>query len=320
MWHLDGSRSRVGGVSPWPLLPVFRTAWLVYDHLQDGPLGHHRLNDFPTHLFTMWLAAAVTTELVAFFAARARAALAERQRDVDEARTRAARSEHLASLTTLAAGAAHELSTPLATIAVAAKELERVAQRVEDIGLLAALRDDAGLIRTEVSRCQSILDQMSGRATEDVITAHPLDLGSIPTHVRQRLTAEQRGRLRIEVDSGSQSVAVPAGGVVRAVASLVKNAFDASEAESPVTLRLHRHNGAVRIEVQDNGKGLTAEGLRRAGEPFYTTKEPGKGLGLGLFLARTFAEEAGGSLRLESGEGTTAILELPAVASQGASA
>jgi two-component system sensor histidine kinase RegB len=52
--------------------------------------------------------------------------------------------------------------------------------------------------------------------------------------------------------------------------------------------------------------------LRRAGEPFYTTKEPGRGLGLGLFLARVFAERFGGSLTLRSDRGTTAVLELPA--------
>jgi two-component system sensor histidine kinase RegB len=56
---------------------------------------------------------------------------------------------------------------------------------------------------------------------------------------------------------------------------------------------------------------MTGAVLRRAGEPFYTTKEAGRGLGLGLFLARVFAERSGGSLTLTSGDGTTAVLELP---------
>ena len=64
--------------------------------------------------------------------------------------------------------------------------------------------------------------------------------------------------------------------------------------------------------MSDEGAGLTPEALRRAGEPFFTTKEPGRGLGLGLFLARIFAERLGGSLKLESSAGTTAVLELPA--------
>jgi two-component system, sensor histidine kinase RegB len=70
--------------------------------------------------------------------------------------------------------------------------------------------------------------------------------------------------------------------------------------------------GGVRIEVTDRGTGMTADTLRRAGEPFYTTKEPGRGLGLGLFLARVFAERCGGSITMRSGTGGTRVmLHLP---------
>ena len=68
----------------------------------------------------------------------------------------------------------------------------------------------------------------------------------------------------------------------------------------------------VRIEVHDRGAGMSPEVRRRVGEPFYTTKEPGRGLGLGLFLTRTFAERSGGTLQFDSDNGTTAILEIPA--------
>ena len=59
----------------------------------------------------------------------------------------------------------------------------------------------------------------------------------------------------------------------------------------------------VRIEVQDRGTGMSPDARRRAGEPFYTTKEPGRGLGLGLFLVRTFAERSGGSLEIRGHRG-----------------
>ena len=93
--------------------------------------------------------------------------------------------------------------------------------------------------------------------------------------------------------------------------SLVKNAFDATHGPEPVTLDVEPHDGAFTFAVQDEGQGMSPETLQRAGEPFYTTKEPGRGLGLGLFLARVFAERCGGSLTLQSDRGTTAILELP---------
>ena len=88
---------------------------------------HHRLNDFPTHLFTMWIAVAATAELIAYFVLQASNALARRERELEEMRRQAARTARVMSMTTLAAGAAHELSTPLATIALASKELERSA-------------------------------------------------------------------------------------------------------------------------------------------------------------------------------------------------
>jgi two-component system sensor histidine kinase RegB len=279
---------------------------LVYWHTMEAVPGHHRLNDFPTHIFTMWIAVVVTAELAAYFIAQASNALARRERELDDMRARAAKSERLVSLTTLAAGAAHELSSPLATIAVAARELERSAVAIP-------LADDARLIRLEVDRCQAILDQMSGRAGGTAPDhVEPVDVAALLSEIRERLSAEQTARLRIRVDGTSPIVEVPRAGLGQVVASLVKNAFDASVNGEPVAIELTRRDGAVRVVVRDEGAGMSADVLSRAGEPFYTTKEPGHGLGLGLFLAHVFAERFGGTLTLQSDRGTTAVLELPA--------
>lgn len=289
-------------------------AWLILDHVQAEAAEHHRLNDFPAHLFTMWLAGAAIAELVAHYVGRARAALAQRQRQLDEARERAMRSEHLAALTTLAAGAAHELSTPLATIAVAARELERQAERLSAaVPESAPLKEDARLIRTEVDRCQAILDGMSGRAPDGTVSAtDPLPPAALVDRVRARLTDEQRGRLRVEIAPDAPAPAVAGAAMIQAISSLLRNAFEAGAPGTEVRLRFAGRNGMARIEVHDRGPGMPADVLRRAGEPFYTTKEPGRGLGLGLFLTRALAERAGGALGFETGDGTTAVLEIPA--------
>jgi two-component system sensor histidine kinase RegB len=292
--------------------------WLVVDHLRAGLLEHHRLNDFPTHLFTMWFSGAGIAELIAHYVARARMVLGQRQAQLDEARERAARSERLASLTTLAAGAAHELSTPLATIAVATGELERNAARVtEPSAVGTALKDDASLIRSELDRCQSILDGMSGRAGAGLpATLEPMTPSSIASLVEGRLTDARRQRLTVYIGPDTPIPAATGAEMVQVISSLLRNAFDASGDADRVVLRFGIRGPMVRIEVQDRGTGMSPDARRRAGEPFYTTKEPGRGLGLGLFLVRTFAERSGGSLEFQGTDGTTAILEVPALAGE----
>jgi two-component system sensor histidine kinase RegB len=225
-------------------------------------------------------------------------------------RLRAARSERLVSLTTLAAGTAHELSTPLATIATASRELQRALElrRID-----AALTDDARLIRTEVDRCQAILDQMSGRAGGAAADeTEAVRLSELMDDLRSRLAADRASRLVVHAAPELQPVLVPRAGLSQTLLSLIANAFDATpNGDSPVVINISATSETFRIAIADEGHGLTPEAKRRAGEPFYTTKDPGRGLGLGLFLARIFAERLGGSLKLESAEGTTAILELP---------
>jgi two-component system sensor histidine kinase RegB len=308
-------------MSPWwaavvGVVSATGFGWLVVDHLRAELLEHHRLNDFPTHLFTMWFSGAGIAELVAHYVTRARRVLAQRQAQLDEARERAARSERMASLTTLAAGAAHELSTPLATIAVAAGELERNAARVtEPSAVGTALKDDASLIRSELDRCQSILDGMSGRAGAGLpTTLEPMTPASIVRLVSERMTDARRQRLTIDIERATPSPAATGAEMVQAISSLLRNAFDASGESDGVVLRFGARESMVRIEVVDRGVGMSPDVRRRVGEPFYTTKEPGRGLGLGLFLVRTFAERSGGSLEFQHSDGTTAILEVPALA------
>ncbi len=124
---------------------------------------HHSEQGLSPHLVGMWIAFLIAAGLITFFTGKIADALRTREQEVLTLQDQVARSERLASLVTLAAGAAHELGTPLATIAVVARELERYAA---EFGHNAALREDARLIRSEVDRCCRILEQMSVQSAE----------------------------------------------------------------------------------------------------------------------------------------------------------
>ncbi len=295
------------------LLALVCIGLLVYWHTTETDPEHHRLNDFPTHLFTMWVAAAVIVELVAYFVLQASNALSRREQELDAMRRQAARTERLIAMTTLAAGAAHELSTPLATIALASRELEHTAARGSTPGLV----DDARLIRAEVDRCRAILDQMSGRAG-GVATDNPdeVTIAAVIDDVRARLTVEQRERLLVRIDPSVGPLRLPRTGFGQALVSLITNAFDATAeqrpaSDAPVRLEARQLGTRLQVYVRDSGTGMAPHLLERVGEPFFTTKEAGRGLGLGVFLARIFAERAGGSLSLDADQGTTVTLDLP---------
>lgn len=284
---------------------------LSFWHLTEIDAGHHRLNDFPTHLFTMWVSIALAAELATYFLVQASNALARREHQLETMRQQAARADRLVSLTTLAAGAAHELSTPLATIALASRELERSAA---DRGTVPDLAEDARLIRAEVDRCRAILDQMSGRAGGSAVDdPEEFAISALFDDVRERVPRDLAGRIIVELPASLPTVTLPRAGLTQAVLSLVMNALDASRpgVDTPVVVRVALDEGVLSVAVVDSGTGMSPDVLQRAGEPFYTTKEPGRGLGLGLFLARVYAERAGGTLSLSSADTTTATLEVP---------
>jgi two-component system sensor histidine kinase RegB len=300
---------RLAGISV-AAVSVSGYSLLAYWHLTELVPGHHRLNDVPTHLFTLWLSVALIAELSAYFLVQASNALARREEQLEAARRQAARAERLVSLTTLAAGAAHELSTPLATIALASRELEHSAVAR---GTVPDLADDARLIRTEVDRCRAILDQMSGRAGGSAVDEpEPLDIESVLADVVARLHRDAAARVSMQVDAEPLLLLVPRSGLTQAILSLVSNALEASsETGAPVLVRVTTSADSLVIDVIDRGVGMSPDLLRRAGEPFFTTKDPGRGTGLGLFLARVFAERIGGTLSLASDAGTTATLQIP---------
>ena len=174
----------------------------------------------------------------------------------------------------------------------------------------AASLEDVHLIRAQVDRCRAILDGMAADAGESAgEQAQEIAIAELLRGAVDGLRAEPP----IDVDLASvdgQRVRVPPRAVAQALKSLLKNAQEASGTERAVLLRAAVGNGRVAIEVVDRGGGMPEAVLARAGEPFFTTKEPGRGMGLGLFLTRTLVERLGGELTLssEAGAGTRALV------------
>ncbi|HHH28595.1 MAG TPA: HAMP domain-containing histidine kinase [Polyangiaceae bacterium] len=275
----------------------------------DAAAHVHHADQMQMHLKGMWVAYAVAAVFIVYFVQRITRALGARERELALARERTARSERLAALATLAAGAAHELSTPLSTIALIASEL-----RGHVPGQPDAIDEDLALIQGQVARCRSILEQMSTEAGDSPGEA-PRTMSPSELAAAVVAAVERPNPVDVVVDeSGAEAVLrVPERATVRAIRGLVDNACDASPSAARVKLEVEHRGDEVAFVVSDGGSGMADDVLERAGEPFFTTKEPGKGMGLGLFLARATAEQLGGTLQITSrhGRGTRAVFTIP---------
>ena len=210
------------------------------------------------------------------------------------------RSEKMASLATLAAGAAHEFSTPLSTIAIAAGEIANGLDENKDD---PELIDDISLIRSEVKKCSDILRQLSADAGQHLgETFIPVSLSKIVDTVSREFSNDTGRDVLIDLDSDDLTIKIPFKTWVRTIKGLFKNAHDACP-DGAIRGRIFSDDKYLSFEVQDEGEGMPEEKISRSTDPFFTTKDPGQGLGLGLFLARSLAERFGGDLLIESGEG-----------------
>lgn len=256
------------------------------------------------HLRGMGVAFLVAAIFIVYFVRRVTTALAEREAAL-------VRTHRLASLATLAAGAAHELATPLGSIAVVTKELERA---YEHATANPRLKEDIGLVRSQVARCRDILQRMSLQA--GVAPGEGLQRLPIADFIQEAiLLPPQAERIAVEVapELNEQDIQLPKQALAQALRAVVNNALDASQADQSVHVRAKRTADQLHLEVQDTGPGIPPDTLAHLGEPFFTTKGPGDGMGLGLFLTRSVLEQLGGTLTVAStvGQGTTVTLALP---------
>jgi two-component system sensor histidine kinase RegB len=262
------------------------------------------------HLQGMWIAFVLAAALTTFFVRRISQAIRSQREEIASLREAGARNARLAAITQLAAGAAHELGSPLGTIAVAAHDA-RLALR--SLPGAAAHAEDLELILLEVERCQEILSRMAARAAPAGDEPRLLEPVELMRSVRAQLAQEQAARIDFELATAREALPLPPGQTIQSVVALVRNALDASSPGARVRVLLREQGREAQIAVEDGGAGMPVAVLQRLGEPFFTTKQPGRGMGLGVFLVRAFVESQGGELRIESrpGVGTSARMRIP---------
>ena len=261
------------------------------------------------------VAFATCSSVIVYFMTRLTGELREQQRQIRRAQIQQARSEKLEALGTLAAGTAHELATPLSTIAVVARDVEQAFQEhPPDFPGAADVIEDVHLIRSQLDRCRKILDRMASHAGETIgESIESVTIESLSNAALDGLLGRGRVQLHLARGADQETVDVPLDGLSQALRGLVQNALDADPSDRPVNIDVDRDGNFWQWKIKDRGIGMTETELNRVSEPFFTTKPPGKGMGLGVFLAKNVLKKLGGSIRFDSkkGQGTCVTVKLP---------
>ena len=258
-----------GGASPPPVLP-------------------------PLYVAAIWLSIVSTLAFSAIYAFR----VAREARQLAEALAAAElvlqREQHLTALDGLAAAAAHELGTPLGTIAVVTKELER------ELPIGSPIADDIGLLRSQSERCREILRKLTTLGTDIDKYFVRLPLSSMIEEVMEPYR-EFGVKIAVrKVGRGPEPVGLRNPAILYGLGNILENAVDFAKSE--VEIAADWDVKEVTITISDDGPGFPPEVLDRLGEPYVTTRERletregddvGGGLGLGYFIAKTLLKRSG---------------------------
>jgi two-component system sensor histidine kinase RegB len=285
----------------YSFLLIYRVPLPPFDHPGGGP-------PFVVHVVGMWIGFVLSVVLIAQFVVSMGETLREQERSLGEARERALRDERVVAVATLAAGAAHELSTPLATLAVVTAELAEEYPREQ----YPKLHENLELMRGQVRKCKaslSVISAAAGAGRADTARPQPVD-----AFVRHAVAEVRRLRsgvgITVHVDGERPAPQIIVERTLtQALLNVLHNAVDVSPGDVRVTCAWDGER--VTIEVQDHGPGISLKSLRAGDAPRKSTKD--SGLGLGLFLTHTALSHLGGDISFADapGGGARVTVHLP---------
>jgi len=282
---------------------------LVFYYVPLSHLHMHYLagKSLDIHLVGMWLGFVVSAGIIAFFVTRIGQSLRDYDQILAAVREKSLESERALSLGTLAASAAHELGTPLATMAVISKELARdLSSQPEQLQQLA-------IIRTQIDRCKEILSSITRNAGESRADAgHGLPLSQFLQDAIQRWRDTRPAtELVVNFSGGTSNPLIFTDRTLsQAIQNLLDNAADASPER--VLFDANWNENTLQMYIRDFGNGLSDEVKTQLGKPFFSSKN-GNGMGLGVYLTQLIIAKLGGTLTLTNHDegGVLTAITLP---------
>ncbi|MDH0896998.1 MULTISPECIES: ATP-binding protein [unclassified Pseudomonas] len=285
------------------------TALLIWYHPLHLNNVQHEAMLISLHLFGMWLNFLLSAAFITFFVVKMAGAL--RRQDELQAlrREEGMRDQQLLAVATQAAGAAHELGTPLATMSVLLTELR---QENRD---KPALQDDLALLQEQVKLCKDTLQQLvrAAEAERRQAVEEQTAVQWLETTLNRWHLMRPEATYRFQcLGAGAVPRLLPPADLTQALLNLLNNAADACP--DKLDIRLDWDEQWIALSIRDHGVGVPLAIAEQIGRPFFTTK--GKGFGLGLFLSQASVTRAGGSVKLYNHEegGTLTELRLPRLA------
>ncbi|HEX8433377.1 MAG TPA: ATP-binding protein, partial [Longimicrobium sp.] len=237
--------------------------------------------------------------------------------DERESEQQLRRAERLASVGTLVGGVAHELNNPLSAIKGLSQVMLLDPRSDEDREALEIIHRESD----RMARIVADLRRLARQSQEAESTPRsPVDVNELVSHVlrvRRYSLATHNTRIVEELEPGLSPVLADVGRLEQVLLNLVMNAEQAiagGGGSGSITIRTESDPAGVCITVQDTGPGIAPENLERIFDPFWSTKEPGEGTGLGLSLVHRIVLDHGGTIRVDSkpGKGARFTVLLPA--------
>lgn len=252
--------------------------------------------------------------------ARFRAIRDDLDRQVHERTKQVVRSEQLASVGFLAAGVAHEINNPLASVALCAESLEgRIAETLNpDDPQHQVIFQYLRMIQSEAFRCKGITEKLLDFSRIGQSRRQSADLGELVQGVIEmlgHLGKYQRKELRLEAEAPVIAPVNPQE-IKQVVLNLLTNALDSVADGGAVRVIVSKREGDAEIAVVDNGCGMSGDVIDHVFEPFFTRRKEGQGTGLGLSISYRIVSDHGGAITAESpgpGQGATFRVRLPLV-------